>query len=72
MINKTTLVKYEADKIIALNAWGNTFTLTLKKSYIWGLIVRYEKVKYTVSFLYSLTNHLNHWDNLILTKQHLR
>lgn len=44
----------------------------LHSDIVWGLIVRYEKVKYTVSFLYSLKNHLNHWDNLILTKQHIK
>ena len=72
MINKTTLVKYESDKIRALNAWSHGYTLTIKKSYLWGLIVKYQNVRYTVSFLFSLKNHLEHWDNLILTKQHLK
>ena len=34
MINKTTLVKYEYYKIMALNTWGYGYVLTIKKSYI--------------------------------------
>ena len=60
--------KYEDIKFFGDGEYETLYTLTVLKSYLFGLIKREEKMKYSIPMFGSIGEHESHWDELIENK----